>query len=578
MVRLRVLQGLLILMVSGPFVLPFHRDPIPLFWNEWWAGVFGLVGMVVGLWGRPFRWSIPIVVACPAAILAAMATQFFLGPISQPQIALLYACYLLWAMGLMILGRHLVVTLGATTLTTTVAFGILGGASLNAAIALAQGAGFGGRFPWIAFNPAGIYGNLAQANHFSHYVWVGVASAFYLHLKEKLPSGVLWLLVVLLCLGSSMSGSRSIFLYAVWLLIVAVWLHVDRKSIDSRLPILAAGTLCLLVTIQIFLSYLRAKGLAGEGSNGLIGGLGTLAYDRLSAPIQGESHRWAIARIGWRAFMDAPWLGHGAGGYAWASFNAAATELGVANGVNLHAHNFVLQALVEFGLPASTLAIATLAVAVAKGCRQVDHLNAFWMRSILGIDLAHALLEYPHWYSHFLGLTALLLGAVSGDSRFTVVGRRFYGYLIVISIASLVLLGVLRRDYHSLEVAIDELDRMPTNVSRRLQSAHQLVILGNESVFRPWAQVALSTATLPDRALSDELNDLCVQSIRFMPSAHVIQRCVTHMALAGRQSDAMRLAKQVLRAYPNEREDILVGWRIQGWIYPELSYLVEAVQ
>ena len=93
----RISLGLLALMVSGPFLLPFHTEPITSFWNEWWAGVLGLGAIATGLVAARDRLSLPPLLIVLALLLATLLLQFGLGRLVFPQIGLLYAIYLIWA-------------------------------------------------------------------------------------------------------------------------------------------------------------------------------------------------------------------------------------------------------------------------------------------------------------------------------------------------------------------------------------------------------------------------------------------------------------------------------------------------
>ncbi len=217
--------GLLALMASGPFLLPFHTEPIPGFWSEWWAAALGLAAALAGLLaGRDRPLALPPTLGIPAVVLLALVLQFMFGRLEFPQVGLLYAVYLLWAALLMILGRHLADTLGLARLAGLVAGAFAVGALADAAIALAQWLGIAGGVPWIFPNAGGVaYANLGQANHHAHYSWLGVASLFYLRGRGWLSRRLLWLALLPIVLGSVISGSRSLLLYPLILLGALAW-------------------------------------------------------------------------------------------------------------------------------------------------------------------------------------------------------------------------------------------------------------------------------------------------------------------------------------------------------------------
>ena len=208
-------------MVSGPFLLPFHTLPLPDFWSEWWAAALGLGAAATGLLALREPLRLPTLLLIPAVLIAAILLQFALGRIAFPQIALLAALYLLWAGLLMLLGRQLAQSLGLAGLADVLAMAVAAGALLGTLPALAQWLGLAAALPWVFPNASGsISGNLGQPNHLAHYLWLGVASAIYLHARGRISRPLLWLALLPLAFASLLSGSRSAFAYPVVLVLV----------------------------------------------------------------------------------------------------------------------------------------------------------------------------------------------------------------------------------------------------------------------------------------------------------------------------------------------------------------------
>lgn len=561
--------GLLALMVSGPFLLAFHTEPIPSFWNEWWAGALGLGAAVTGLFAARDRLPISPLLTIPALLLATLLVQFALGRLAFPQVGMLYAVYLIWAGMLMVLGLHLAATIGLARLADLLAAAIVLGAVMSAVVALAQWLGIANQVPWIFPNAGGtIYANLGQANHHAHYSWLGIASLFYLRGRGYLSWPLLWLLILLTAFGTVLSGSRSVFLYPLVLLAaLALARRRDPQGPAGSLIASAAMLLPMLVVLSFFGTWASPRipefwtWLGSILSSPEIGGAASVAGGsatagaRLYESVSGYSPRLAITRVAWAAFVDQPWLGQGAGNYSWASFVAAAgrsddEQFMVAE----HAHNLVFHLLAEFGAPLTMAVVLLLALWVKQFLRQPWRLEHAWCGAVLGIGAVHSLLEYPLWHSYFLGLTALLLGATDGGKVFMLAGRRVIIYLVLAVLAGAFILGNLRADYSKIETATYQpLAAHPDREQAWRISMDRLLKLHRESLLAPWVLMAFTNLSEPSRQQAQDRADLCQRGIRFAPARSLVTRCAMQQAIVGRDQDARTLIVAVLRAFPADR-------------------------
>lgn len=567
-------------MVSGPFLLPFHTQPIGSFRGEWWAAALGLAAAVAGLSGSRRVVPLPAMLLLPASLLAVMLLQFLLGQLVFPQLGLLYAAYLLWAGLLMVLGRHLADTLGLARLADVLAAGVALGAMMGAAAALVQWLGVADRVPWVFPKLGGsAYGNLGQANHHAHYSWLGIASLLYLRGRRHLSRSLLWLLILPIAFGSVLSGARSVFIYPLVLLAAMAWLRIREPH--GPAPSLLADAV-LLLPAAIALSFVGAwatpqlpglavaLGLMPSGDSGAV-----VAGARLFESVSGISARLEIGRSAWSAFAGQPWLGQGVGNYAWASFVAASGHTGDdAFMVSENAHNFVLQIMAEFGGPAAAIVVLALGVWAMQFLRQPWRLEQFWCGAVLGIGLVHALLEYPLWYAYFLGPTALLLGAAGTGRAIGLPGRRAAVYLLVIACGGAVFLANLRADYLTIEAAKNRpLAAHPDRERAWRTTVDQLLELHRESLLSPWALLSIANLAEPGRQLAADRADLCERAIRFVPARLLVTRCAMQMAIAGRDADAKTLIRSVLHAFPAERADTAGELAKGAREFPEIAPL-----
>lgn len=575
--------GLLALMVSGPFLFPFHSLPIASFWNEWWAGALGLAAAATGLCAvRGRALTLPSVLLLPVVLLLALLLQFGLQRLAFPQIGLLYAAYLLWAGMLMILGRHLAATVGLVRLADVLAVAVALAALLGAGIALAQWLGVSAGREWIFPKLGGsIYGNLGQTNHHAHYSWLGIASVFYLRGRGLLSRPLLWTVIVLVAFGSVLSGSRSVFVYPLVLAAVFGWSRL-RQADGAAAGLLADAV--LLLPVVIGLSMLGAWAtphlaeLAPRLGLELAGGPASItAGSRLYEIASGPSTRLEIARSAWSAFLEQPWLGQGAGNYAWASFVAASAHVGAEHyAVTEHAHNLILQMLAEFGAPVTGFVLVVLGIWLKGFFRKPWGLEQSWCAAVLAIGAVHALLEYPLWYVYFLGPTALLLGAADSRPIMALSARRVAVYLCLFAVAGFFILTGLRKDYATLEVAVyAPLAAHPEREQAWRITMDRLLKLHQESLLSPWALLGFATLAEPSRQQAQHRATLCAKGIRFSPARWLLLRCAMQLAIAGRERDAQELVLKVLRAFPALRDTSIDELAKAAQKHPEIVPLHE---
>lgn len=558
--------GLLALLVSGPFLLPFHTQPIPSFWNEWWAGALGLAAGVAVLAAIPGPWVLPRLLGIPAVLLLALSIQFWLGRLTFPQVGLLYSAYLLWAGLLLLAGRRLADAVGLTRVAEALAVAFALGALLGAAVALAQWLGLASKLPWVfPRTGGGIYANLGQVNHHAHYSWLGIASLFYLRGRGWLRRPVLWLAILPIALGSVISGSRSVFLYPLILVLCVAWTR--RRSPQGAVANLlldAAALLPAMIALELFGSWLSSH----------LPETTTMSAFRLYESVSGPSIRMALARTAWTVFLDQPWAGQGAGNFPWASFTAAVGQSSDSPfQVAEHAHNFILQGLAEFGAPATLAIVCLLLLWARRFTAKPWGLEEFWCAVVLGIGATHALLEYPLWYSYFLGPTVLLLGATDEGKVMAMNGYRLATYALLAGLAGATILTTLRMDYAALESVGRPFVGDPDPERTWRNSMDRLQILHRDSLLSPWALLAFAEFAEPSRQQQDSRVILCERGIRFAPSRSLMTRCAIQLAIAGRVHDGQRLVNNVLRAFPAEREATLDELAKHGAAYPDALQL-----
>ncbi|MEO6421510.1 MAG: O-antigen ligase family protein, partial [Candidatus Nitrotoga sp.] len=338
-----------------PFLYFYHAYPLTTFYQEWIAAVLGLCAMPLLVtkryWLQP---KIPSIAFLPIGLLLLGTMQFVLGRVSYFDHILLLSLYLLWAALLMMLGRRLCEELGLPALATTLAIFLLVGAELNALAGILQ------HYSWHTFLDVvvtakvsvAVYGNVAQPNHFANYITLGLISLGLLHMCDLLRARYVLLLTMPLLFVLVLSGSRSVWLYLLFMAGMA-WLW--QRNDKSCLPLLRY-TLLLLPGFGLMHAVVQIPWL--EGAAGSITTMRSLFGEGT-----GGSIRLYLWREGWQIFSQFPLLGAGFGQFAWQHFKIGPvlqrTDI---VGMYNNAHSLVIQIAAEMGLAGLLVFLGMLAM------------------------------------------------------------------------------------------------------------------------------------------------------------------------------------------------------------------------
>jgi O-antigen ligase len=531
------------------WVLPFlsfrHGPPIPSFYGELTAAALGVVALGVLLrkegW-QPF--ALPAIALLPIGLVGLILLQFPFGKIEFSQQALLGMLYLLWAMMLMVLGSRLRQALGWTCFAVTLSWFVLAGGVLSALITLLQSAGWQA---WMILpkKVAQGYGNLGQPNHFADYTALALASLLYLRAKGRIGRPVLIVVSLLFLAMLAFSGSRSSWLYLAAIVILS-WM-LQRQG-GQRGPLLACLWLIpAFLVVQQIMPWLMDAGAMGAVAT---------PTERMFREVSGVAVRVQIWQQAWQMFLHAPWLGVGFGQFDWNTF--AMVDFKPAGGFvepSEHAHNIILHLMAELGVFAGLLFIGALTLWMLRSLRIQWTLEIWWMCALLAIIGIHSLLEYPLWYTYFLGVAAVLLGA--GETRMLSLALGRVGRP---ALASMLLLGSvglfnLAQAYGSLETwmvrglqgQVKDAD-LPA-ISRDLLKVH------NESLLSPYVELVLATSIEPTPSLLDEKLQLNDAAMHFSPIRYIVFRQARLLALKGERAAALLQLHRAMLAYPQDVAD-----------------------
>ncbi len=262
-------------------------------------------------------------------------------------------------------------------------------------------------------------------------------------------------------------------------------------------------------------------------------------------------------KAAWLIFQQAPWLGVGLRQFGWHHFvlNAQLPAPRV-TGFTDHAHNLPLQVMAELGLVGlAVLAIAGLAwlVGLLRQPRTPAH---WWIWCTSMIIAAHSMLEYPLWYTFFLGPAALILGM--GDPhaiKLTLFQRGRSGVLLLagLLVAGWLSLGLLVRDYLFLENFLAFRFRyMHATAEVNQQAKSLLLAIHRDSLLAPYVEFGLARAiSVDDERLEDKLK-VNAHALRLFPTDDMAYRQAMLLALHGDMEAAQVAWERAAASYPEE--------------------------
>ncbi|MBI3574547.1 MAG: O-antigen ligase C-terminal domain-containing protein [Gammaproteobacteria bacterium] len=538
-----------------PFVNPFHPAPLANFYSEWLAIFLGLAACLAFLM-RPFWLSlaIPQTAIFAFSLVVVFAIQGIL--LQRPYTAqlLIPGLYLSWAILLIVLAAWLRQCLGKEKIVEVLAWFMVVGGVLSAFTGLVQYIGFGGWLSqFVAFKQgAAIYGNIAQSNHFATHILLATAGLCYLFSRNRFSSVLTISLLTFFAFIASLSGSRSVYLYAFALCALSFVSYIrTRDSVNARL---------CFVTIFFFIIYAGAQYLLELIHPWLMEQLKdwslntdpfaySTALEKLIAmpmDLEVRASEWHKA---WLMFLDAPVFGVGVGNYAWHSFNyQLLPEFSGTLKSSLfgHSHNLFAQVLAEVGIVGFLLLLLLLVSWVMQFSENWSRPDWF-IAAILLIIFIHSNLEFPLWYSYFLGITAFLLGlgdARSFKAKFTPLLGQVgigLGLLLGFSILANTLLG-----FRSLTDIPLKYYLLPTqeNIDTALTAA-------KNPLLTPHAELVLTAMMPPTRDGIEEKIAITTRAFHRNPDSYKTYIHATFLALNDQMDEARALLHQAARAYPH---------------------------
>lgn len=519
-------------MMALPFLVPFHRLPIPSFESEWLALVFGVAGMLALVASRRCAvLPLPQIALAPLALGLLVLVQLATGMLAYAANGVIMLAFLGWACGLAVAGSWASASFGTARLFAILAGFVLAGGVLSALAGMLQYAGWDHLARSIILpllgDRSGVYGNLAQQNHFATHIALALVSLLYLHRAGRLTIRVTLPVAALLLAALVLSGSRSSLLYLGWMLLVS------RRLNDTRRWWTAAAT---------FAAALAALWLAAHFS--LLGP----QLARLTAIGEALGPRAYLWQHASAIFAQHPLIGVGIDGFAHALVEQL--EEGARTwGIDQYPHNLALQLLATTGVAGFAAVFIPAGLFVRRVLRAPHAACSQWAWGILGTLAIHSMLEQPIYYAYFLGIAAFVAGAIDPRQHIAHVTPAMRAtFAVVLSLGSVALLKTAV-DYRALANNFYGPGRGDVGDARHdalLLSLHRF------SLFMPMAElIGPQLFVAPDAPVGERIA-FNQRVMRFAPVAEVEYRHAALLAEAGQVTAAKAQFARAARAYPAE--------------------------
>lgn len=537
-----------------PFLLPRHFPPLRTFYDEWIAFALGAgaLGFAAATRGLPAR--VPSLAVWLGLFGGFLAARAIWGPSAYPQSGLLWSAYALHAALLVVLGHALAEHFGRDRACEILASFLLAGATLNAVSGMLQVIGIPKPIDdFVSYlHGARAIGNVGQANLYANYLALGEASLAYLYSRGALRNGAAWATGGLLVTGAALAASRSSTLYAIVFALLG-W-HALRSPGDT--PARSLGRAAIVLAIAgVFAQWLVPLAFNAMGFR-IEGGFDrNTSEDWESTTDESASLRWLAWELAWRIFMGAPWIGEGPGEFSGAAFALGLPAQMATREIFTSPHNLVLQLLAETGIAGAVLVCAGLlgwARSSVTAYLRAPEGALWWVIACMGVEMLHALLEYPFWYAHFLSLAALVTG-VGAMRSFQISPKATRIALVAGASAGAILLAVNLRDYFRFELA------SPAYAGRSLRSdaefRRDLDTLAHlrGGLLGPRAELWLFLALPLDSGTAAESIEIGDRVMRTWPVRDVVVRQCIFLALAGREEESRMLFRKAVRTFANRQ-------------------------
>ena len=557
--------------VAALFLLPFawflHVPPLVAFYNDWLAAVLLLLACFA-CWGA-LRRELPVAPMLPAVVplclplAVVILLQWGLGYLTHSSSAVFPLVVFALATAAVILGRVLAGQVGPERLLGWISIAAIIGGLFNIALQFMQLCAANGiHFRYVNFQSGNQYfGALAQVNNLATYLSWALAGTLYLYAVRRIRAASLFLLVLVLFAGMSLTLSRTGVLQVAGIALLGFWM-LGRLPADERPAhwkwVLVLPLVFVVVNLGLPL-LLDAVGFSSDGNSSL-----------RRAAIQGlDGQRRLLYSQGLQLFLDHPWLGIGPGQLVFHQFGLL--DHADKTLYALSTHNIVLDVFVLTGIAGALPFFVLLGLWLVRVLRQpmsLPRIAALLMLTTLGI---HAMLELPHWYAFFLLPAGVLIGMLDGGVLRLPGSRWWRLFPLVFVVYGLIVAASLLHQFRELETLYRRYYvQDPTAAVANDGRVEKIHAFAQQTWFTGVTEFLLGTnLALNDIALEEKLAIL-ERTVRYQPEPHAIYRYALLLALAGRQEEGIVLLARTRKMFPEAHDTIAAEFIRLGQEQPEL--------
>ncbi len=559
---------LLAAMFAVPFTIGYHVTPITSFYNEIAAFLLGLLAMypllVREAW-KSLQW--PKASIMFLGLILIILLQCALDLIPTRSQALMYACYFIWSVMLMLLGTHHQKHIAIDQILNRLAKGFVLAAWFNVGYVVVQCL-YKAELYIPSFMVSSSFGAISQANQFASFMAIAIISLIYLkfsRLNNATPSRTQTILntlhfnlgLVAFILLLTLSGSRSSWLYLLVMVAFAFWFAFKQADHSIKLT---ASSLCKL-SLLLLPAFLIMQSLVAEFAHEYA----VTAAQRFnefgdSQAAGGLKVRLYMWQQSLQIFMQHPLTGVGFGQTRWFTFSTLDQSLPTAmDGAYENPHNLVMQLLSEVGLIGTLIVLIPLVLWLKPFFKQPQSVHAWWLLSVLGVLGIHSMLEYPMSYAYFLGLAAYLIG-LTQKNAWNLLGRtKIWLHYTVVALLGFGLLICIHtfNSYHKLDHWVRVLMQKQFTVDAMDQYYETISWLNQKSLLAAYSypMFLLAIEFLPiDETGKQAVNQM---SLRVLPMPKSAYLQVVYLLQQNKEKEALHAMKLAIQAYPADYEQRL---------------------
>lgn len=463
-----------------PFILSYHRNPIPSFYQEWLAIFLAVTASIlVAAKYRGERFALPFSVWIPLALVPAVAFHLFAGNDQIVHGPPLFLVYIGSAVLLMIVGRKLGSAWQTVSLADVMAAALVTGA-LAASVASwhwRSGSGVLEPLPWGA-----AAGWIAQRNQNALHIWLGVLGVSHFFLNRKVSWMFFLGCLAILVETASFTGSRTVYLYAIGALALGSWAAAKSALRGVRIRLLM-----IAICPVVLLGALQAKHLLPDRGSGGDSRVASEAIPRYAPATVIQDPRTGLWFSAAQVTLAKPWGGAGPGSFireSWLLSDSLPKTLPTTIPAT-HAHNLFFQVGAELGAPTAIALAGLIATWLTFALRQTDW-QRNWLHSAVPVVIfAHNQVEFSLWYLYFLVPAALAMGAAIERGG----GKAFPASAVLVpAVLGLALTAQLGQDYKSVEAVV-------ANARSGRGEIAPLLAAAAHPVFGAWASAEIAGNT-----------------------------------------------------------------------------------